>query len=61
VRLDGTPQQRQAKARPLVGRVFWVIALAFTARMDRVLAGAAEPVHPAEFDGMESSIGALLL
>ncbi|MCW3037414.1 MAG: hypothetical protein JWM17_2726 [Actinobacteria bacterium] len=33
--------------------LFCVIALAFTARMDRVLAGAAEPVHPAEFDGME--------
>jgi hypothetical protein len=33
--------------------LFWVIALAFTARMDRILAGAADPGHPAEFDGME--------
>ena len=31
--------------------LFWVIALAFTARMDRILAGSPDPVHPAEFDG----------
>jgi nitrate reductase NapE component len=31
--------------------VFCVVALAFTVRMDRILAGPPEPVHPAEFEG----------
>jgi hypothetical protein len=32
--------------------LFWVIALAFTARVDRVLAPAPEPVQPAEPDSI---------